>query len=187
MDQLPGALGETYLPVVCDGYLYFAYRVRFQEGFAFNMGGKLPGFSGGTRPSGCAPDEGGFSARNMWRTGGAIVQYVYWPDQSNTCGEDLYYEIDDSNVPFSPGAWQTVEHHIVMNTPGQSDGVLECWVDGQSAYSHESRQWRKTDAFAVEHLFFSTFFGGGSQVWASPKEQWVDFDDLQISKLPIAH
>src|SRR5690606_42022304 len=49
--------------------LYFAYRVRFQQGFAFNMGGKLPGFSGGSRPSGCDPDEGGFSARNMWRNG----------------------------------------------------------------------------------------------------------------------
>ena len=167
--------------------LYFAYRVRFQEGFAFNMGGKLPGFGGGTMPTGCQPDEGGFSARNMWRTGGAIVQYVYWPDQPNTCGDDLYYEVDGDDALFTPGTWQTIEHYIRMNTPGSNDGVLETWVDGESAWSESDRQWRKTDAFAIDSVYFSTFFGGGSQPWASPKEQWADFDDLKVSKVPISH
>lgn len=167
--------------------LYFAYRVRFQAGFGFNMGGKLPGLVGGTSPTGCAPDEGGFSARNMWRTGGAIVQYVYWPDQPNTCGDDRYYRSGNANVPLRPGSWQTIEHRVKMNTVGRNDGVLEGWVDGQRYLSESSRQWRKTGAFAIDALYFSTFFGGGSQPWASPKEQWADFDDLIVSETPITH
>jgi hypothetical protein len=163
--------------------LFFAYRVRFQSGFAFNMGGKLPGLVGGNKPTGCDPDEGGFSARNMWRNGGGdIVQYVYWPDQPNTCGDDRYYDHS-----FTPGTWQTIEHRIVMNTPGEYDGVLQGWVDGELYLDEQSRQWRKTDAFAIDALYFSTFFGGGSQSWASPKEQWVDFDDLIVSKVPVSH
>lgn len=162
--------------------LYFSYRVRFQAGFAFNMGGKLPGLIGGSAPTGCQPDEGGFSARNMWRTGGAAVQYVYWPDQPNTCGDDVQY-----GQSFAPGSWQTIEHRIRMNTPGQNDGVLEGWVDGTLVLSDTARQWRKTDAFAIDALYFSTFFGGGSQEWASPQEQWADFDDLIVSPAPISH
>ncbi len=167
--------------------LFFSYRVRFQPGFAFNMGGKLPGFGGGTNPTGCAPDEGGFSARNMWRGGGAVVQYVYWPDQPNTCGDDLYYDSGGDDVLFTPGSWQTIEHRVRMNTPGQNDGVLEGWVDGQLCLSDMARQWRKTDAFAIDLVYFSTFFGGSTQAWASPQAQYADFDDLIVSTTPITH
>jgi len=167
--------------------LYFAYRVRFQPGFLFNMGGKLPGLVGGTGPTGCRPDPDGFSARNMWRTGGAIVQYVYWPDQPNDCGDDRYYRSGGTNVSFQPGRWHTVEHRIKMNTPGQRDGILEGWVDGARYLNETDRQWRRSSAFAIDALYFSTFFGGGSQPWASPQQQWADFDDLIVSTRPITH
>jgi len=185
----PANGGVQFIVTLAESHeeLFFAYRVRFQAGFGFNRGGKLPGLVGGTSPTGCQPEETGFSARNMWRMGGAIVQYVYWPDQPNTCGDDLDYEADGEPLSFTPGTWQTVEHRIKMNTPGQSDGVMQAWIDGQLYLDDSARQWRKVESFAIDALYFSTFFGGSTQDWASPMQQSVDFDDLIVSSVPIAH
>lgn len=168
--------------------LYFAYRVRFSTGFDFVKGGKLPGLVGGTSPTGCNPNEDGFSARNMWRTGGAAVQYVYWPEQPNTCGDDLRYDDGPSPKSFTPGVWQTVEHRVRMNTPGVADGVMQAWVDGELALSDEARLWRKEGAtFSIDTLYFSTFFGGGDASWAPATAQVADFDDLVVADKPITH
>lgn len=174
--QFKVALGGSY------DELYFSYRVRFAAGFDFVKGGKLPGLVGGTSPTGCSPDPDGFSARNMWRTGGAAVQYVYYPTQPNNCGDDLAYESGGAPKLFTPGAWQTVEHRIVMNTPGQSDGILQAWVDGELVFSDTARLWRNAGAaFGIDTLYFSTFFGGGDDSWAPESAQIIDFDDLIVA------
>jgi hypothetical protein len=164
--------------------LYFSYRLRFAEDFEFVKGGKLPGLVGGTSPTGCRPDPDGFSARNMWRPGGAIVQYIYYPDQPNACGNDRYYDIDGDDVSFVRGQWMTIVHRILMNTPGQNDGRLQGWVDGQLALD-AARAWRLSDDFGVDALYFSTFFGGSDGSWAPGSEQTIDFDDLTVSESPL--
>lgn len=167
--------------------LFFAYRVRFGEGFSFMKGGKLPGLVGGSSPTGCSPDPDGFSARNMWRGGGDIVQYVYWPEQPNTCGDDLDYETGGDALSFNPGQWHTVEHRVRMNTVGSQDGVLEAWVDGELSLSDDARLWRNDGTFAIDTLYFSTFFGGSDSSWAPASAQTVDFDDLVVSTEPLSH
>lgn len=186
----PSSAGVQFQIAFPTGYeeAYFAYRVRFATGFDFVKGGKLPGLVGGTSPTGCNPNEDGFSARNMWRTGGAAVQYVYWPDQPNTCGDDLAYDDGVSPKSFAPGVWQTVEHRVKMNTPGLADGVMEAWVDGELALRDEARLWRKEGAtFVIDTLYFSTFFGGGDASWAPATPQIADFDDLVVADKPITH
>jgi len=168
--------------------LFFSYRVRFAAGFDFVQGGKLPGLVGGTNPSGCSPKKDGFSARNMWRTGGNAVQYVYWPNQPKTCGDNLDYKSSGSNLPFTPGIWHTVEHRIVMNTPGTADGVLQAWFDGELVLDDSARLWRLTGAtFGIDSLSFSTFFGGGDASWAPAAAQVADFDDLIVADKAISH
>jgi len=167
--------------------LYFSYRVRFAVGFDFVKGGKLPGFIGGSAPSGCSPNDGGFSARNMWRTGGHAVQYVYYPEQPNNCGDDLDYRVGDVDRLFVPGTWHTVVHRIVMNTYGMSNGVMQTWVDGEETLHDTGRVWRVAGSpyDGIEELYFSTFFGGGDASWAPATDQVADFDDLIVSTGPI--
>lgn len=168
--------------------LFFSYRVRFGAGFEFVKGGKLPGLVGGTAPTGCSPDPDGFSARNMWRSGGAVVQYVYYPTQPNSCGDDLGYMRGGSAALFVPGTWHTVEHRIAMNTPGVADGVIEAWLDGELVLRDTARLWRNAGAtFAIDTLYFSTFFGGSDSTWAPSTPQTVDFDDLIVADGPISH
>ena len=161
--------------------LYCAYRVRFTAGFDFVRGGKLPGLVGGSRPTGGKPRDDGFSARLMWRPGGAVVQYVYYPHQSSTYGVDLPYLLQGGPARFQPGVWHRVEHRLVMNTPGQANGVLQAWIDGQLALDQHDRVWRLDGSIGIDALYFSTFFGGNDPSWGAARDETVDFDDFIVS------
>jgi hypothetical protein len=162
-----------------------SYRVRFASGFDFVRGGKLPGLVGGSHPTGGHPADDGFSARLMWRPGGAAVQYVYYPRQTTTYGVDLPY-LFASGAPaqFQPGTWHRVEHRIVLNAPGQAHGVLQAWFDGQRVLDLHDRVWRLDDTVHIDALYFSTFFGGNDASWGATRDETVDFDDFVIAQRP---
>lgn len=168
--------------------LYIAYRLKFGEGFDFVRGGKLPGLVGGEANTGGSPPDGtdGWSARMMWRQEGAVVQYVYHPDQPGIYGEDLDWNLGGDRF-FEPGQWHQVEHRIVMNTPGEHDGMIEGWFDGELALRREGLRFRDVGSFAIDALYFSTFFGGSDETWAATKDEYVYYDEFVISTQPIAH
>jgi len=167
-------------------HVFLRYFVRFPANFEFVKGGKLPGLVGGSAPTGCVDDTTGFSARMMWRTGGAAVQYMYFPEKMNACGDDYPYTSGGSEVVFEPGTWHTVEHRLVMNTPGEHDGVLQAWFDKKPALDEQAFLFRLAGAsYGVDTLYFSTFFGGSDGTWAPPSAQTADFDDFIVSTGPI--
>jgi hypothetical protein len=183
----PGQGGAQFLVALPGAHdeLSCSYRVRFASGFDFVRGGKLPGLVGGSHPTGGHPADDGFSARSMWRAGGAAVQYVYYPHQASTYGIDLPY-LSPSGAParFQPGTWHRVEHHIVMNTPGQANGVLQAWLDGALVLDQHDRVWRLDDRVHIDAFYFSTFFGGNDPSWGAARDEAVDFDDFVIAPRP---
>lgn len=180
--QWKAALGGEY------DELYLAYRLRFAPGFDFVLGGKLPGLVGGSAPTGCVDDTGGFSARSMWRADGLGVQYMYYPEKVNNCGDDFDYALDGAPALFQPGVWHTLEHRLVMNTPGQHDGRLQAWLDGQRVLDVPDFLFRGDGAeFLIDTLYFSTFFGGSGAEWAPTRDETVDFDDFVVCAAPISH
>ncbi len=183
------ALGGTQFKVPLPGSyeaLTISYRVRFGEGFDFVKGGKLPGLCGGDCNTGGDVPDGtdGFSARMMWRADGAVTQYMYMPDQASQWGDDLYWDEGGQRL-FAPGAWHQVQTHIVMNTPGESDGVVQSWFDGELALSRSDIRLRDVPTLALDTVYFSTFFGGSGDAWAPTADEVVDFDDLVVSAGPI--
>jgi hypothetical protein len=179
----PSEGGAQFMVKLPRGYdeLYCSYRVRFAAGFGFVKGGKLPGLVGGSHPTGGRPADDGFSARMMWRAGGAAVQYLYHPRQTSTYGVDLPY--DDAR--FQPGVWHRVEHRIVMGTPGRGDGVIQGWFDGRLALDKRDALLRLDGAQHADAFYFSTFFGGNDPSWAATRDETVDFDDFVIATGPI--
>jgi hypothetical protein len=180
--QWKAALGGDYEE------LFLAYRVRFAPGFDFVLGGKLPGLVGGSAPTGCSDDTSGFSARSMWRVDGLGVQYMYYPEKRSPCGDDYDYAVAGEPARFEPGVWHTVEHRVVMNTPGEHDGRVQAWLDGQLVLDAPSFLLRPAEGdFAIDTLYFSTFFGGSGDEWAPTKDETVDFDDFVVCEAPISH
>jgi hypothetical protein len=167
--------GTRYSELSC------AYDVRFAPGFDFVKGGKLPGLAGGAANSGGEKPTGrdGWSARMMWRTGGAVVQYVYHVDQPTEFGEDFSWNVGGQRY-FSPGTWHRVEHRIVINRPGQRDGVVQGWFDGTLALDRRDVRFRDVETFAIDLFYFSTFFGGSDPTWAASKDERIDFDRFVI-------
>ena len=162
-----------------------SYRLRFTNDFDFVRGGKLPGLIGGDGNTGGGIPNGtdGWSARIMWRTDGAITQYVYHPDQPENYGEDLPWKIDDQQAHFAIDQWHTVTHEIRMNTPGNNDGSITTWLDGIPALQAENMRFRDIDDFAIDHLYFSTFFGGSNSTWSTTKDEVIYFDDFRIEAI----
>jgi hypothetical protein len=173
-------LGQDHAELFC------SYWLRFRPGFDFVLGGKLPGLVGGAANTGGDPPDGtdGWSARMMWRQKGKVVQYVYHPDQPGPFGEELPWDVGGQRY-FTPGVWHHVEHRVVMNSPGRHDGLIQGWFDGELALDARGLRFRDVDSFAIDALYFSTFFGGSGPQWAPTVDETIDFDTVIISTFPV--
>ena len=155
-----------------------SYRVRFSEAFDFALGGKLPGLAGGDAPRGCDPAalSRGFSARLMWRASGAGELYLYAPDRATRCGDS----IGRAAWYFRPGQWTEIAQEVILNRPGEANGVVRIWINGHRVLERHDLMLREAAAIRVNGALFSTFFGGNDQRWASPRDQSADFTDLTL-------
>lgn len=174
--------------------LYARYYVYFPKGFAAaNGGGKLPGPAGpygSTGQAGNAADgTNGWSARGAWRPANSTDDpttvpilpeyYVYHADMSGSYGDR-----PDWNTTFQRGQWYQVDQHVKMNTPGQNDGVLEAWVDGDRVFSRTNYRFRNSgyDNIKVQKYWFTLTYGGS---WSSPTDNAAYFSDLTLSPSPL--
>ena len=171
---------QAYLPLPepAPDELYLQYYVRFQSGFDFVKGGKLPGLYGGTVTSGQNIPDGtdGFSTRYMWRDGGDGEVYAYLPtseEHGTSLGRGCWF--------FPVNQWVAIEQRVKLNTPGASDGEVTVWQDGKQVFTQRGMTYRTTDQLKIDGLFFSTFFGGGDESWASPVDQYADFAGFSVS------
>lgn len=173
----PMSLGSTYKE------LYASYWVMFQPSFAWVNGGKLPGLCGGACNSGGDVPTGfdGWSARHMWGSEGSLVEYVYHVGQPGQYGHNIGF----TDTTLVPGRWYRIDQHIVMNTPGQSNGVLQGWIDGRLAVDINNFRFTETNALGIDIFDFSTFFGGGDSSYAAEKDEYIYFDDFIVSTTPI--
>ena len=164
--------------------IYLRYYVRFEPGFDFVKGGKLPGLAGGKGNTGGHKPSGtdGWSARAMWRADGKIVQYVYHPGQPGDYGEDFEWNFGGCPRFFKPGRWYCLETYVQMNTPGKKDGVIRSWLDGEMALEIIHLRFRDVDSIKIDKLYFETFFGGGDASWATPRDQFAYFDDFVLAE-----
>jgi hypothetical protein len=171
--------------------LYLAYWVKFQSGFDFVKGGKLPGLAGGPNISGgCGaylPPDGtnAWSARAMWYAYGKAVQYIYHPDKTGRCGENMAYNLGGYQRNYKPGVWHRVVHRIKMNTIGNHDGIVQAWFDGAMALDRRNLRFRDVTTLGINLFAFTTYLGGNDSSWAATKNQYSYFDDFVMSTTPI--
>jgi hypothetical protein len=147
-----------------------SYMVRFPADFDFVRGGKLPGLYGGEAPSGGEEVDGttGFSMRLMWREEGEGELYPYVVGfEGDSVGRGFWH--------FPVGRWVTIEQELVLNEPGQENGIARLWVDGRPVLEQQNVVFRTIPAITIDGLMFSTFFGGSGEGWRTPRDQYVDF------------
>ena len=184
--QWPATLRN--LPDTPDTYeaLHLRYYVRFEPGFDFRLGGKLPGLMGGgssqSRSGGNQPDgTNGWTLRFMWGREGRAVVYAYLPPgkyHQGTWGQSLAL-----NRNFTEGKWHCIEQFVQVNTVGEEDGVLKVWFDGELALDLTDVTYRTVDNEngRVGGFYFSTFHGGNTADWGPHVDSYAQFDGFVLA------
>ncbi|WVR09442.1 hypothetical protein IAU60_006509 [Kwoniella sp. DSM 27419] len=174
--------------------MLLSYDVWFPSGYAWNEGGKLPGLRGGPDTHGCSGGNetdgtGCFSTRLMWRSGGAGEVYAYIPTKQKgfcsssqvTCNSDYGTSLARGSFSFVTGQWQTIQLLVVLNEVGTANGIVQLWYNGVPALSFQNLVLRTSSSLSsVGGLYFSTFFGGNDNSWATPTQQYSYYRNIQL-------
>ncbi|KAG9046057.1 hypothetical protein FS837_005177 [Tulasnella sp. UAMH 9824] len=201
----PGATLNGNSPIVDltkANEMTFGYSIFFEEGYNFNLGGKLPGLYGGINDDVAATCSGGrhnpgcWSARLMFRQGGEGELYLYIPpgvnQNDNKCGKKANSKCPSTGYgnsvgrgtwKWTPGQWMTVVQRLKLNTPGKADGEAEVFINGKSVLNVGGITWRTNKAAVARGVQMQIFHGGHTKQWASPKDQDVHFADFSVSVL----
>jgi hypothetical protein len=181
-------LGRPDNPDVAPMEVWFRYHVRLVNWNAASTG-KLPGLAGiySSSARGCikpSDTQRGWSARGMFGVPGTqgapagrvpIGTYLYHADQAGDCGDGLWWD-----ASLEQGRWHCVEGRVKMNTPGQNDGLIRGWLDGDLALSRSNIQYRRADepGIGVRHMWHNIYFGGS---WPTPNPLSLEYDQVVVS------
>ncbi|KAJ4483411.1 hypothetical protein J3R30DRAFT_3284673 [Lentinula aciculospora] len=174
--------------------MLLSYEVAFDKNFDWVLGGKLPGLRGGTNATGCSGGDEPtgldcFSTRLMWRPNGAGEVYAYIPTTSSfcqstdiVCNSDFGVSISRGSFTFVSGEWNRITLFVQLNdlvtTP--ANGNLRLYFNGQLVISRDDLQFRKGSSVDINGLYFSTFFGGSDDAWATPTTTHTYYRDIQL-------
>ena len=141
--------------------------------------GKTPQGKLAACPVGCSEvsRDRGFSTRLMWRSGGAVVTYAYYPDKPKSirCGEDWKW-----SKKFQTGKWHHIRMWAKLNTPGKADGEYKAWLDGEQVLYRTKIPYRYNGSFKISRSYITTYAGGSSvSLFAPNKDQYIWFKDFQ--------
>ncbi|KAF7315650.1 hypothetical protein MIND_00080500 [Mycena indigotica] len=173
--------------------MLLSYEVAFDKGFNWVKGGKLPGLRGGS-PNGCSGgnrSDGSrcFSSRIMWRLNGQGEGYTYTPTPNNICSDskvscnsdDFGTSLARGSFTFSSGQWNHVTMLVQMNNPVDiANGNIQVYFNNVLAFAQSNMQIRTTTNLTINGLYFSTFFGGADDSWATPETTHTYFRNLQL-------
>ncbi|KAI0317483.1 hypothetical protein OF83DRAFT_1121141 [Amylostereum chailletii] len=181
----------------------FGYSVLFEDGFDFNMGGKLFGLYGGVDADDARSCSGGrrdakcFSVRLMFREDGQGELYTYLPDPTkytanqNQCKQNPHSDCDNAygssigrgTWSFTPGTWSAVSMRVRLNDEKQANGQIEVFADGKSVVKATGLVLSPDEdgRNLFRGMMFQTFFGGHETEWASPKDQSSYFSDFSVA------
>ncbi|KAI7865105.1 hypothetical protein BDF14DRAFT_1744481 [Spinellus fusiger] len=189
-----GGIGFYAQPIQTTGTVSvadFEYQVYFPSSYNFVLGGKLPGIFGGTgRCSGGIDTPTCFSARFMWRQSGKGEVYTYLPEAkqsstlcttpSNICNSQYGYSIGRGSFTFKTGAWTTVRQVLKLNTPGNLDGQLTVYANGNQVYQQNNIAFRESQTGKNVGIDFETFFGGSEDSYITPTTQYAYFKGFHL-------
>ncbi|MCK5781958.1 MAG: hypothetical protein KAH10_05175 [Flavobacteriales bacterium] len=175
-----GASGSQFLKELTPANEYYLdYYVKFDKGFDFAKGGKLPGLtSGGDKyTGGNHPHNGeGWSTRYMWVDKGGLILYFYFIDMAHKYGDVI-----QTNIQFETGKWYRLTQRVKINKTDSKDGILQVWVDGKEVINKQNVRFRIGEQGMIDTFYFSTFHGGATSDWAPQNDSYSRFDKFVIS------
>jgi hypothetical protein len=181
----PGARG-THLGIGEQAEVFFRYQVWIPTTASIDqIHMKLPGIGGlPDHQGGWDTASGGNQKRDSWslrvhtRTPGVYAgtdrparfldAYLYARSAGGKKVEGdvwgMSFPLTETGRPggraltFELGVWNTIEMHVVMNTPGTDDGLVEMWLNGVRGVSLHDVRFTGTDAVGINQILAETFY-----------------------------
>jgi len=176
----------------CTNYT-IEYAVHFPAEWEFSQnntlpygGGKLPGLSGGSHPSGGLGKPDGMSARPMWRRDNrfsAEIQnylelYLYWPKQSEKYGDRFFVQ------QVEAGRTYLIKLQVELGTP-ETDGTVRIWIDGTLRLEKKLRLLQPGQNWKLTHYMHDVFYGGNDSTWAPVHDQHLLLGPVKVNATPF--
>ncbi len=79
--------------------------------------------------------------------------------------------------PFPVGEWFCLELMMRANTPGENDGVMAYWINGEPGHERSDMNWRSTSDLGLNYAIVQHFIASGD----TDHSQRVWFDDVVVS------
>lgn len=165
-DQSRSGVGFTWLPrqLPTAKAACLSYSVWTPANFKFGDGGVLPGFSSdgaavepapATDKPATSSTEGEqppaklepFFVKPQWRFDGNL-ETSQWPN----AGHRGVIGLHPAKALLKPGQWVRVETEIVLNDPGQPNGILRVWVDGKIVDERFDLAYRKDELQSLQAI-----------------------------------
>lgn len=172
------ANGEEYI---------ISYKIKFQDGFEWAKGGKLPGLGGGKVYAGGSntANGDGWSFRPVWHYYEGVNNnkpflspYAYYVDQPKKYGDEF-----GARYTISDNAWYNIWIHIKMNTGTNNDGKIHMKVNNSTVYYDSTFRWVTQDAGReIDELMWDIFRGGATSEYKASKDNYIYFDSFVIDK-----
>jgi len=133
-----------------------SYSLFLPQAFRFHEGGKLPGLFGKSRApvekAGSAADS--FSSRLGWGPGGVVGLAALAPRPQ--LSGPLALNQGGWSLPL--GQWLHFEQEVVLNTPGEADGIMRVWVNGEMLLDNREMSYRKTKDLLIDGVTADLYY-----------------------------
>ena len=157
----------------------FEYEVWFEQGFQWVKGGKLPGLRGGNpsiKTTGCIRPQpkNAWSNRIMWGPKGTAILYIY--DQTRFFDNIACGISNSSNIPiFVPNKWINIKLYMKLNSEtNKNDGIATMYIENKKIIHRPYITWYNITT-TIDHVYFSTFYGGNDYSWAPLNTTFIRF------------
>ncbi|KAG6844568.1 hypothetical protein H0H87_005910 [Tephrocybe sp. NHM501043] len=176
--------------------MMITYEVAFDEFFDWVKGGKLPGLRGSTKSNlgGCSSGKEKdsatsdcFNVRLMWRKSGNGEVYASIPTTNNLCsqgGVSCAAEattLQRGSFGFVSGQWNRVTLLVRLNDPPNvANGNIQLFYNDLSAIDQQGLQLRSNSGVYLNGFYFSTFFGGSDNSWATPNTTHTYYRNIML-------
>ena len=97
-----------------------------------------------------------------------IVRY-----QGDVDTRAYFYQNVGTGQPMTRGQWRKWELLLIANTPGQANGVIRWWIDGQKVGEYTDVGFRNS-AISFQYLYLQPIWGGTGGTVAATQYLWVD-------------
>ncbi|ACB75766.1 polysaccharide lyase [Opitutus terrae] len=169
------------------------YEVYFPPEWEFSQnnqpphgGGKLPGISGGSHPSGGLGKPDGMSVRPMWRRDtrfsaapqNYLELYLYWPQQTEKYGDRFFAQ------DVEAGRTYRIKLRVDLGTP-ERDGLVKLWIDGALRVDRAFRFLQPGQSWKLTQYMHNVFYGGNDPTWAPAHDQYLLLGPVRVDATPF--